>query len=48
VFRDIPEIRDIDCPDASHIDRRDRERLTRVLCDRLKALGLLPRPPAAR
>jgi hypothetical protein len=43
-FKDIPAIANIDCPDSSHIDQRDKEPLTAALLDELVQRNILPAP----
>jgi hypothetical protein len=38
---DLPELQDVVCPDGSHVDMRDRQRVTSAM---LRALGLQRRP----
>ena len=42
-FRDLPEARGLETPDAGHIDARDAPRFTRAVVDELRRRGVLPR-----
>jgi hypothetical protein len=44
-FRDVPDLRDLECPDTSHLDMRDAPRFTKVLIRELNQRCILP-PPA--
>ncbi len=41
-FQDSPALSGIECPDYSHVDRRDKERFTSALLDELVRRKLLP------
>lgn len=40
-YADVPGMREIQCPDGSHIDRRDRAAFTRILAGELIARGVI-------
>jgi hypothetical protein len=42
-YRDVPALRDFDCPDTSHLDHADAPRFTGALLDELARLQFLPR-----
>lgn len=43
-FQDVPGMRDLDCPDYSHIDVADSAEFTLELIDQLRQRGVLPQP----
>ena len=40
-FKDVPELSNFDCPDASHLDFRDAPRFTISLGNELRRLGVI-------
>lgn len=40
-FRDVPEMRDLGCPDTSHLDASDAPAFSRALADQIRARGLI-------
>lgn len=42
-FADIAPMLDLELPDASHLDRKDKDRFTRLLLEALQKRGVLPR-----
>lgn len=42
-FKDVPSLADFECPDMSHLDRRDAPRFTAALLQELERRGVLPR-----
>lgn len=44
-FKDVPELSAFDCPDTSHLDRRDAPRFTLAFANVMEDKGVLPAPP---
>ncbi len=40
-YLDVPAMRDLNCPDSSHLDERDSPRFTRALLDELNRRGVI-------